>query len=417
MPSPPTSKWAVPYYVKGLALGIPIYLAAIHMWTWVLIVPGSLATTGFDFRQIYAAAFMVRTGHANELYVYEAQKQFQDTLVSPQKQALPFVSPAYEALLFSPLTYSHFRTAYWAFLSLNVVALGVCVSLLRPWMANICAVFVWLPVAIFLGFLPLAAALIEGQDSVLLTTLMVCAFVLLTRQRSLSAGLVTGLAFFKFPIVLPVAVLFLIWRQWRFMAGFAISSVAVVCVSVWLTGFLQTKVYVEALMSIAGLKPATSGLSLYPVNWRMMANIHGLTVGLADGWISALGLRVLPLLLSVAVLGWTAVRGRRINEASSLLLLAVPCGVLVSHHTYVHDLSVLLLPVIVLLNTFLPSEADGNISKRLIARSAALMFVAPVMESFSPGHFYLVALPVLLLLIGSANAVPQERPWLVKQTL
>ena len=146
------SSWRVPYYIKGLALGIPTYLVAVHLWTWVLVVPGSLAKNGYDFRQIYSAAYMVRTGHAHELYDYKAQAAFQDKLVSRTPLALPYVSPAYEALLLSPLSFFPFRIAYFVFLTVNLMALGVCFILLKPWMGNLHAVFWWLPGGVFLGF-------------------------------------------------------------------------------------------------------------------------------------------------------------------------------------------------------------------------------------------------------------------------
>ena len=399
-----TPDWPAPHYVKGLALGIPIYLVAIHLWTWLLVVPASLRTTGYDFRQIYAAAFMVRTGHASELYVYDAQKRFQDAVVSPQPRALPFVSPAYEALLLSPLTFLRFRTAYFVYLAVNVTALSICFGLLWPSMRNLRSVFSWLPIAIFLGFLPIAAALIEGQDSVLLTTLLVGAYALLTNERSFAAGILTGLGFFKFPIVLPIALLFLIWRRWSYSMGLAISAGAAACMSVWLVGIPQSRLYVDSLMSIAGIKPPTSGLALYPVNWRMMANLHGLTFGLASDRFPPSVLHAITILLSAVVLGWTAVRGLRVADDSSLLLVAIPCSVLVAHHTYIHDLSVLLLPIVVLMNIFLPAEATGDFGQRRIGRSAVLMFVAPVLESFFPRHFYFVGLALIFFLLASTSA-------------
>src|SRR5436190_15037452 len=97
-------KWVPPYYVRGLALGVPIYFVAIHLWTWILFVPVSLAKGGYDFRQSYSAAYMLRTGHARELYDYQSQKLFQDKLVSGQGVALPFVEPAYEAWFLEPFT-------------------------------------------------------------------------------------------------------------------------------------------------------------------------------------------------------------------------------------------------------------------------------------------------------------------------
>jgi hypothetical protein len=42
--------------------------------------------------------------------------------------------------------------------------------------------------------------------------------------------------------------------------------------------------------------------------------------------------------------------------------------------------------------------------EHFIGRAAAFMFVAPVVESFSPGQFYYVGLAVLALLAACASA-------------
>lgn len=400
------SQWDVPYYVKGFSLGVPLYLVAIHMWTWIFTLPVFLAGRA-DFRQLYAAAFMVRTGHEKQLYDYKVQEEFQDRLVSQEPVGLPFVSPAYHALFFSPLSLLSYRSAYFAFLAINVMALAFSLTLLRPWTLNLRFVYPWLPVAIVLGFLPIAATLIQGQDSILLTTLLIIAFVLLTKQFSLSAGIVVGLGLFKFSITLPIALLFLIWRCWRFLLGFVITAAVLVSVSVWFAGIAQTKLYLDSLLSIAGLTPVMTDLAKFPVSPNVMANVHGLVFGMGGGWIPKFWSQATTILVSGGVLGWTALQGSRIRDLAGLLILAIPCSILVSHHTYIHDLSVLLLPVMVLLNSFLPGEALAEKPARPIARTAALMFTAPVVESFAPSHFYLVSLPVALLLRASAAVQKQ----------
>src|SRR5260370_2354040 len=94
---------SVPYYVRACILGIPAYLIGVHLWTWVFTASIFLGGRA-DFPQLYAAAYMVRAGHANQLYDYDAQKYFQDRLVSQAQVALPFVRPAYEAVVLSPLS-------------------------------------------------------------------------------------------------------------------------------------------------------------------------------------------------------------------------------------------------------------------------------------------------------------------------
>ncbi len=398
--------WApsdVPHRVRLFALGMPLYLVVIHLWTWGLTLPLAIAGRA-DFRQFYAAGAMVRSGYSRNLYEYATQKQFQDALVSPKPTALPFVSPAYHALIFAPLSALSYPAAYLVFLACNIAALIICFILLWPWMQNLRVVSPWLPFAIFLGFLPVAYALIQGQDSLLLTTLLAGAFVLLDRQQNFHAGILAGLALFKFPIVLPIALLFLIWRRWSFLLGFAATAITLAAISIALTGPGQTKLYISSLLSIAGLRPPVSDLSRYPIVLEQMANVHGFVFGICNGCAPKPWLHAITLLLSATALVWTARKGWNVTESSALLLLAIPCSVLVGHHTYIHDLSVLLLPTTVLLNSFLPSEGRDGKTAQFVNRAAVLMFAIPLVESFSPNHFFFVAIAVLLLLAAAATA-------------
>jgi hypothetical protein len=65
-----------------------------------------------------------------------------------------------------------------------------------------------------------------------------------------------------------------------------------------------------------------------------------------------------------------------------------------------HDMSVLLLPLVLVLDQFLRFEGTGD-SRRWLFRSAALMFAAPVLWIFLNGGEYLVflALPVLIFFL------------------
>jgi len=386
------------YYVKGLALGVPTFLVAVHLWTWVFA--GAVFWGGHaDFRQLYAAAKMVQMGRASQLYDYESQKALQDRFVSPEGIALPFVSPAYEALAFSPLSKLSYRAAYGVMVGINLTALAICLLLLRSWTANLRAAFVWLPVALALGFLPIAGALLQGQDSILLTLILVSAFVLLHRERKLTAGVVTAIGLFKFSIVLPLVALFLLWRRWRFLFGFALCGASLLLISVWLTGAAEARTYIGSLLGIAGLGPADSGLAQYPVRLQKMADVHGLVFEVAHRWLKPSYVSAVALLASLVVFACTAWHGRSVQNTSQLLLIAIPCAVLVSHHTYIHDLSVLFLPMVLMLDCFLPFERFDRRAQWIVG-IAGLMLMAPAIESYAPDHFYLVTLAVAALLMG-----------------
>ena len=112
----------------------------------------------------------------------------------------------------------------------------------------------------------------------------------------------------------------------------------------------------------------------------------------------------LPFALSGLVLLWVATRVSRKRYGADALFLAIAASAVVSYHLYIHDMSVLLIPVAVTLNEYIGAEAAGDRCGRLIARASALMFAAPACMSFIPFHFYLVSLPLLAFLFAIAAA-------------
>ena len=64
----------------------------------------------------------------------------------------------------------------------------------------------------------------QGQDSIILLTLLAGATYFSAQKNDLAAGILVGLGMFKFTIVVPIGLLFLFWRCWRGSLGFACLS-------------------------------------------------------------------------------------------------------------------------------------------------------------------------------------------------
>ena len=398
-----TTHPSVPYYVRAFALSVPIFLTAVQLWTWLLFVPGMVRTGTVDFRQAYAAACILRKGQRAALYDYATQEKTQTQLVTPEPAPLPYVSPAYEAFLLQPLSLFSFRTAYIFFGLINTAALVGCFLLLKRWMGNVAKVYWWLPIALFTGFLPLAAALIQGQDSILLTLLLAGAYCAATKENDATAGVLTGLALFKFSIVIPLAILLLVSRRWRFAAGFCATALGLALACVAITGLSGQQQYARLIFSLSGIHNPPVFLATYPVHWNLMANLHGLSYGLLHWWIAEQQISHFALGASLLLLGWVAHHAQKVKDTSTLLLIAIPAAVLASHHSYIHDLSPLIIPIVLMLNRFLPNESLAGASK-LQVRCAALLFLAPVVYSYATQEFWIVSLAVLLLLYSMCRA-------------
>jgi len=107
---------------------------------------------GVDFRNMYTAGYMVRSGHGHEIYDSSAQKRFQNERVSYADIPLPFIRPAYQAILFAPFSYLSFRWAYCAFYVFNLGVLTLCFRLLQPYIAVLARVSSYLPAMMFCFF-------------------------------------------------------------------------------------------------------------------------------------------------------------------------------------------------------------------------------------------------------------------------
>src|SRR5436190_14624876 len=316
-------------YVQDILLGILPIIFCIQFLAWLTFFPNALRGHA-DFRQLYIAGYMVRTGHRTQLYDYVAQTFFQNALVSNGELALPFIRPAYQALLFVPFSLFSYRTAYLGFLLLNVLLLALAFLLLQPRMRGLSRVWPGLPPALFLGFYPVALALMQGQDSILLLALLAAALVSLERNRDLTAGALAGVGLFKFQIVVPIVLLFLLWRRWRFVKGFMFSAILVGLLSFITCGWAEMVVFVHSLLSVGAGLPAVPGEINFPLRINIMANLRGLIYGLASLRAPQRCLQVTTLLLS-SLVGFSArARGRQ-QRGGDALVLAITAGVVVSY--------------------------------------------------------------------------------------
>jgi Glycosyltransferase family 87 len=392
------------HYVQDILLGILPIIFCMQFLAWLTFLPKALRGHA-DFRQLYVAGYMVRTGHRTQLYDYAAQTYFQNTLVSNDERALPFIRPAYQALIFVPFSLLPYRTAYLGFLFLNLLLLALAFMLLQSSMRGLSCVWPGLPPGLFLGFYPVALALMQGQDSILLLALLAAAFVSLGRNRDLAAGALAGLGLFKFQIVLPIVLLFLLWRRWRFVKGFVFSAILVGLLSFITTGWAETLVFVRSLFSVGEGLPAAPGEMNFPLRINIMANLRGLIYGLASLRAPRLWLQLTTLLLSSLVVISVRARGRQ-QRGGDALVLAITAGVVVSYYLFIHDLSILLIPIVLTLDRFISRNGTGEPFGPAAAAMSALLFVAPMCIFVIPAHFYLVSVLICGFLFVLMKRLP-----------
>lgn len=368
-----------------VALGLLPFSLVLMVLVWMLYLPLGLHAVA-DFRQLYTGGYMIRTGHASELYDYDAQMRFQHLLFpeASKTSILLITHPPFEELLFALLSRYPYRVAFSIFSLLNLIAVTFAVWLLNFRLDTIRSRWRWSAVLLAVPFFPFSRALLQGQDSLLLLALLSLILVLIESNRTVWAGVVLGVAVFRFEIAVPIVLLFLLWRRCRLVCGFMLSAAMAGLVSLRVIGLDGVRMYINYMLSLSLRLDSTASIAKYAdTPWEMM-NLRGM--------ISALFWKHLP---HTTVQIFIAISSLLVIYISSRMKCNLPTAIvaasLVSYHFVAHDASIWIIPIFFALN--------GR--SRWQAFWALCMLFSPL-ASFLPwngDYGYLAAIPLLGLFV------------------
>jgi hypothetical protein len=326
------SRGVAPYYVIALLMAAPAILIGYQLPSWIVFVPSPVIERQADFRPFYAAGYALRTGRASELYSFAAMREIQDRTVAADRGARPFIHPSYEALIFVPLARFSYHVAYLLWVGVNVALLFGIYRLLRPRLMRLCRMDVaWLPWALLPAFFPIPYAVMQGQDSLLLLLILLISMKRMEDGAQVQAGLLLGLGSFRFQLLIPVVLLFLLWRAWRFVAGFLLAGSAMFALSILVSGWRSQLAYLDLLKLLA------SRPYLQPIGH--MVNLRSLVAHFGGGpnIVIPLSLVILAVALSAGLkCGW-----------QERWMLSLSATALITYHFILHDLSILAVPLLV----------------------------------------------------------------------
>jgi Glycosyltransferase family 87 len=320
----------IPYWALALVMAVPAILVGLEIPTWYFFGSQPVMLQS-DLRVLYTPAYMLRTGQRKNIYNFSAIRSNQEKTIADDGGALPFLHPAYEAGLVVPLSFLPYRAAYFVWAFVNFAVLALVFFLFRDCLPHLSSIGPkWTLPALLLGFMPIAFAILEGQDSIFLLLIVVVAYRRIASHQ-VQAGMLLGLGAFRFQIILPIIALFLVWRGLKIVAGWIVSSAAMWGASVAITGIRAQMQYIELLHQVGRV---SSRLLL-----DRMPNIRAL--------FTAYSLGIVPIVaLTIFIFVVAAVVGNREN-ARQKLFLAVCVSSLVPWYLFIHDLSLLALPILV----------------------------------------------------------------------
>lgn len=321
-------------------LATAFLLAMTIMHSAVLLHFLPLLGRGYqDFTIFYTAGTMTRQGRAAQLYDLAAQTELQREFapdVPTRAQALPFNHPPFEALVFWPLAFFGYQQAYWMWTLLNVAFLFLTLAQLRHLVSGApgsSLLFLALAAA---GFFPIAEALIQGQDTILLLLCLVSGLAFLKRNRDIAGGAMFALALFKFHLLVPIAVLIALRRP-RMLLGLIPAAAALVAISVTIVGWHGAEAYMQFVLNLESTGAGGA------IRTEDMPNLRGFLANLPGIALSPRAATILIGLTSAAVflVAAAAVRRQRGSLISTFAIASVT-AVLIGFHTLLHDLAILL---------------------------------------------------------------------------
>jgi glycosyl transferase family 87 len=353
-----------------------------------------------DLRIFMTGVEMMRTGDGHRLYQFEAQQAAQNRLYPQTRVAglLPFNHLAYELLMYWPLAAFSYRNALMVWTAINLGVLFLVAGLLRPYTHRLRET-TGVPLALWLlAFFPVLYVFGEGQDSLITLLIIVLSLQLLDRGCSFLAGLVLALALFKFHLCLLIAfIVFLLPRKWRAVAGFATSAAVVTGISRLMVGPNFGADYLSMLRNQSTMTPWGF------IPW-FMPNLRGFLEWSLSPTLDVGSILPLVLLLSLVVGGtvtWVTIKKGPEKSVSELFLAAVTTTLLVSYHMHMQDLTLAVLPMLLLLERAL-AGGSSKLATGILALSTAGFYTYRIAGEPFP----------ILLVRGCVMALPLLLLWL-----
>lgn len=287
-----------------------------------------------DFLCVYVGTRAVVTGQGAQLYDFSLQRQLTDAAIAPYHRAnlLPYVYPAYVALLLAPLGKLKLTTAFFIWTAVNLLATLWLARRLMRYKVLFRGQRIALLVA-FLAWVPLQLTLSHGQMGLLCALAVGEAAVALENGLQWKAGCWLALGLVKPQLIALPLLALVLWRSWRALASFAAILLALLAGS-----FVKLGFWIPAyLRFLAEFNHGGKEVSMYPAamqNWRGLASaLFGTHSMMANALLVALSIGSLVVVVLICGAGGI----HTVEHGGARFAIVVLLGILASPHLYFHD--------------------------------------------------------------------------------
>jgi hypothetical protein len=361
-----------------------------------------------DFSIFYTAGRILRDRQGSRLYddalQESVQRSFSPLAVQRRSGILPYNHPPFEALLFVPLAHLPYVTAYLTWFLVNAALLGSIPFLLRTRLKALghAPLYLWLLAC--LGFFPIFIALIQGQDSILLLFLYCLTYASVGRRSEFSVGGWLALGLYKYHLVAPFVLP--LWRRKRLIAAFLSVALSLGLISLAITGW-------QGLLDYPRYVWGSEHDAKYVLNSPpgLTANLRGLISAMVPAAHPEIRSCLLALFSAMVLLLMMYTAGRTLwadsGRRQAMLALNLVGTILISYHIFVHDLSLLFLAVVLVLELLLSDRPLPNATRTTLWVCIAILFFSPLYQVLSLRYrqLQLMAIVLVIFFLGLLSLV------------
>ena len=320
-----------------------------------------------DVVSFITGAKMVRSGVKGEIYDLPTQHFYQNQVVAPfvKENALPFKNFPIFILPFIPFTFLPLRLSYIIFAFFNLAILVLFVFVSAKTFKRIKEFRLWF-LAPFV-FLPNILTIILGQLSIILAFTYLFIYKSLKENKAFLAGVISGFLFLK-PQYIVAVPFFLLLAKKRpvFLKGFIIVFLILILSTFLISG-------PDALLKYPSFLLLTENESFSGHTQRMFTLSSTLYYNPPIKFMSFKAVLILNALLYF-LFYYIFIRKYKQIEFSLAFASATIFSLLFAVHVLEHDLAILLVPIMLLINSALYNIAR-NIKFIIFA---SLLFLMPL---------------------------------------
>jgi hypothetical protein len=343
-----------------------------------------------DFIQFPIVAHMIAHGDSAQLYNDEAlARGIQAIVGADSRVSLRYFYGPQVALAFVPLIGLSFLAQAAIWVALSLLMYFACIYLLWKTCPAL-APYSGLVAICALAYPPLFHFFVRGQISVLLLVFFTLAYLALCRQYDWLSGIALGFLVLKPQFLVAVALVVMLARAWKLLAGLILSASAQMAFTYVYFGQAVMRSYFTMLLHSAS-QPRSTELSLSPIQMHSLYAFWELLVPSPRGVWILYGFSSVVVIAAAATI-WRSDSPRAVRF--SALLVA---SVLVNPHMYIYDLLVL-IPALLLL-------ADWSLSSRAHPSTPALFsllylsFVLPLLGPLARWTHLQLSVPTFAALL------------------